>query len=89
MLDPAPSSKVPVIQKTIPRNRLAIGPAIAIRNSPRGVFGSFSISATPPKIKSVIPDIGISYLRATSEWENSWKIIEKNSPKAPRRPMVQ
>src|ERR1041384_2645657 len=36
------------------RTKLAMGPAMAMRNSARAVGGSFSISATPPKMKSVM-----------------------------------
>jgi len=62
---------------------LAIGPATAIRNSSRALVGSWCNSATPPKMNSVMPEIGIAKCRATSECESSWKTIEKNRPIVP------
>jgi hypothetical protein len=42
------------------RRKLAMGPAIAIQNSAAAVLGSSSISATPPKMNSVMREIGRS-----------------------------
>ena len=44
--------------------KLEIGPAMAITNSAQGVGASFSISATPPKIKRVICLTGIPCRKA-------------------------
>ena len=63
------------------------GPAAAMRNSVFASGGSSVISATPPKIKRVMPFIGIPLLLATREWQNSWTIMERNSPSAPTIPI--
>jgi hypothetical protein len=42
-----------------PRAALATGPANAMRNSPPALVGSLCISATPPKMKRVMPRIGM------------------------------
>src|SRR5580700_5050447 len=46
-----------------PRTALATGPANAIRNSLSALVGSLCISATPPKIKRVMPDRHTKTLR--------------------------
>jgi hypothetical protein len=47
---PPPRAADPMSQNTYDSRKLEIGPAIAIRNSDFGLGGSFSISATPPKL---------------------------------------
>jgi hypothetical protein len=63
-----------------PRTALATGPANAMRNSPLGLVGSLCISATPPKMKRVMPRIGMSKCRATTACDISWKTIENKRP---------
>ena len=59
---------------------LATGPANAIRNSLAALVGSLCISATPPKMKRVMPRIGIPKRCATAAWDISWKTIENKRP---------
>ena len=73
----------------MPRRMLASGPAMAIRNSVFALVGSSPISATPPKIKRVIPWIGTPDCRATSECASSWITIELKNPNAPAAAMSQ
>ena len=78
--------------KTLKRTasrKLAMGPAMAMKNSIFGVLGSSFISATPPKMKSVMPSISSPYFRAMREWENSWIRMETKRPIAPTKPMIQ
>ena len=62
---------------------LATGRANAIRNSLIALVGSLCISATPPKIKRVMPRIGMPKPCATAAWDISWKTIVEN-----KRPTV-
>ena len=68
---------------------LAIGPAMAIQNSALALGGSSPISATPPKMNSVMPFICIPNRRATSECDSSCSTIDTNSPSMPAAPMIQ
>ena len=61
---------------------LAIGPAIAISNSARGVGGFCSIAATPPKKNSVIERTGIRWRRASRLCASSWNRIEPKKSSA-------
>ena len=55
----------------MPSTTLDTGPAIAISSSVLAFAGSSSISATPPKMNSVIPFIGRPKRLATMECQNS------------------
>jgi|GEM_PF-4329313 len=68
---------------------LAIGPAIAILISAMALGGSEPISATPPKMNSVMPFISMPSRRAMIECDSSCSTIEMNSPRAPAAPIHQ
>ena len=82
---PAP----PRPRKAAHSNRLTTGPAIATRNSARGVGGSSVISATPPNRNRVMPRIGTSWRRAIRAWPSSWSTMEAKKRRAPITPMIQ
>lgn len=71
------------------RPRRVRGPAMAILNSTPGAAGSRLLSATPPKMKSVMLRIGIPPLSATYECPSSCIRIQAKTTRlvaAPTRP---
>jgi hypothetical protein len=49
-----PNAIVDISQLNNARSRLTVGPAMAIRNSAKGLLGMYSILAMPPKKSNVI-----------------------------------
>ena len=69
------------------RTALTAGPAMAIRNSTTGRFGSFAMEATPPNRNSVMPSTRTPNRRAVNAWPSSCRRTHVKSRRAAARPM--
>jgi hypothetical protein len=69
--------------------KLALGPAMAMRNSSRGFSGSRLRRVRPPKGWSTISSLPMPSARARSACESSWPKMERKRPKVVARPASQ